>query len=94
MCSVCSRRVDAKTIFEEDKVQMLKRWPQTDMAWVLVADDVDYYRSSREVVIEVPDSRWPQIHGFDVIQWASPGGPSTLALWLGNGPTNKEHGNL
>ncbi len=25
------------------------------LAWVLVADDVDYYRSSREVVIEVPE---------------------------------------
>ncbi len=28
MCSVCSRRVDAKMVFEEDKVQTLKQCPQ------------------------------------------------------------------
>ena len=40
ICSTCYRRVDAKIVFEDNKVWMLKRCPQHGHARVLVADDV------------------------------------------------------
>src|ERR1700734_527460 len=55
ICSTCYRRVDAKIVFEDNKVWMLKRCPQHGHAKVLVADDVDYYRRSREVFIKTPE---------------------------------------
>ncbi|HUB52002.1 MAG TPA: radical SAM protein [Terracidiphilus sp.] len=55
ICSTCFRRVDAKIVFEDGKVWMLKRCPQHGHARVLVADDVDYYRRSREVFIKTPE---------------------------------------
>jgi len=55
ICSTCYRRIDAKIVFEEDKVWMLKRCPQHGFQRVLVADDVDYYRRSREVFIKRPE---------------------------------------
>lgn len=55
ICSKCYRRVDAKIVFENDKVWMLKRCPQHGHERVLVADDVDYYRRSREIFIKVPE---------------------------------------
>ena len=55
ICSICYRRVDAKIVFEDGKVWMLKRCPQHGHARVLVADDIDYYRRSREVFIKTPE---------------------------------------
>lgn len=55
ICSTCYRRIDAKIVFEDDKVWMLKRCPQHGSQRVLVADDVDYYRRSREVFLKVPE---------------------------------------
>lgn len=55
ICSVCYRRVDAKIVFEDGKVWMLKRCPQHGPARILVADDIDYYRRCREVFIKVPE---------------------------------------
>ena len=55
ICSVCYRRVDAKIVFEDNKVWMLKRCPQHGHARVLVADDVEYYRRSREVFLKTPE---------------------------------------
>jgi len=47
LCSQCLRRVDAKVIFENEKVWMLKRCTTHGPEKVLIADDVDYYRTSR-----------------------------------------------
>jgi uncharacterized radical SAM superfamily Fe-S cluster-containing enzyme len=55
ICSTCFRRIDAKIVFEDGKVWMLKRCPQHGHSRVLVADDVDYYRRSREVFIKTPE---------------------------------------
>jgi hypothetical protein len=55
ICSTCYRRIDAKIVFEDGKVWMLKRCPQHGPQRVLVADDVDYYRRSREVFIKTPE---------------------------------------
>jgi 7,8-dihydro-6-hydroxymethylpterin dimethyltransferase len=55
ICSICYRRIDAKIVFEDGKVWMLKRCPQHGHQRVLVADDVDYYRRSREVFIKTPE---------------------------------------
>ena len=55
ICSTCYRRVDAKIVFEDGKVWMLKRCPQHGHERVLVADDVDYYRRCREVFIKTPE---------------------------------------
>ena len=50
LCSKCLRRVDAKVIFEDDKVFMLKRCPTHGPEKVLIATDVEYYRSTRNFV--------------------------------------------
>jgi 7,8-dihydro-6-hydroxymethylpterin dimethyltransferase len=47
LCSTCLRRVDAKIIFEDDKVFMLKNCPTHGREKVLIATDVDYYRTTR-----------------------------------------------
>ncbi len=50
LCSKCLRRVDAKVIFEDDKVFMLKRCPEHGREKVLIATDIEYYRSTRNFV--------------------------------------------
>jgi uncharacterized radical SAM superfamily Fe-S cluster-containing enzyme len=55
LCTTCYRRVDAKIVFEDAKVYMLKRCPQHGFERVLIADDVDYYRRCREVFIKPPE---------------------------------------
>jgi 7,8-dihydro-6-hydroxymethylpterin dimethyltransferase len=47
LCSKCLRRVDAKIIFEDEKVFMLKNCPTHGREKVLIATDVDYYRTTR-----------------------------------------------
>ncbi|HEX4005530.1 MAG TPA: radical SAM protein [Acidobacteriaceae bacterium] len=69
ICSTCYRRVDAKIVFEDNKVWMLKRCPQHGHAKVLVADDVDYYRRSREVFIKPPEQ--PMVYNTPV-KWGCP----------------------
>jgi hypothetical protein len=64
ICSTCFRRVDAKIVFEDSKVWMLKRCPQHGHQRVLVADDVDYYRRSREVFIKIPEQ--PMVYNTPV----------------------------
>jgi uncharacterized radical SAM superfamily Fe-S cluster-containing enzyme len=67
LCSECYRRIDAKIVFEDARVYMLKRCPQHGFQRVLMADDVDYYRRCREVFIKPPEmpARWntPLRHG-------------------------------
>ena len=55
ICSTCYRRVDAKIVFQEGCVYMLKRCPRHGPERVLIADDVDYYRRCREVFLKVPE---------------------------------------
>jgi tetraether lipid synthase len=55
ICSTCFQRVDAKIVFEDGKVWMLKRCPRHGHQRVLVADDIDYYRRSREVFLKTPE---------------------------------------
>jgi uncharacterized radical SAM superfamily Fe-S cluster-containing enzyme len=67
ICSRCFRRVDAKIVFEDERVYMLKRCREHGFERVLMADDVDYYRRCREVFIKTPEmpARWntPLQHG-------------------------------
>jgi uncharacterized radical SAM superfamily Fe-S cluster-containing enzyme len=55
LCAKCFRRVDAKIVFENDRVYMLKRCAQHGFERVLIADDVDYYRRCREVFVKPPE---------------------------------------
>lgn len=55
LCSTCYRRIDAKIVFENDHVYMLKRCPTHGFERVLMADDVDYYRRCREVFLKPPE---------------------------------------
>jgi uncharacterized radical SAM superfamily Fe-S cluster-containing enzyme len=55
ICSTCYRKVEAKIVFENGCVYMLKRCPIHGNERVLMADDVDYYRRSREVFIKPPE---------------------------------------
>ncbi|MEO0874460.1 MAG: radical SAM protein, partial [Bacteroidota bacterium] len=47
LCPTCLRRVDAKIVFEDNKVYMLKRCPEHGRSKVLIADDVEYYKNIR-----------------------------------------------
>ncbi len=47
LCPECLKRIDAKIIFEENNVFMLKRCPEHGNSKVLIADDKDYYKSIR-----------------------------------------------
>ncbi len=47
LCPTCLRRVEAKIVFEGDKVFMLKRCPEHGRQKVLIATDVAYYKSIR-----------------------------------------------
>jgi 7,8-dihydro-6-hydroxymethylpterin dimethyltransferase len=47
LCSTCLRRVDAKIVFEDEKVFMLKNCPQHGFEKVLIATDIEYYKNCR-----------------------------------------------
>lgn len=47
LCPVCLKRVDAKIVFENDNVFMLKTCPEHGFQKVLIADDVAYYKNIR-----------------------------------------------
>ena len=55
ICSTCFRKVEAKIVFQDGNVLMLKRCPEHGPERVLMADDVDYYRRCREVFIKPPE---------------------------------------
>jgi molybdenum cofactor biosynthesis enzyme MoaA len=69
ICSTCYQRVDAKTVFQDGNVYLLKRCPQHGSEKVLIADDVDYYRRSREVFIKPPEM--PLVYNTPV-KWGCP----------------------
>jgi uncharacterized radical SAM superfamily Fe-S cluster-containing enzyme len=47
LCTACLRRIDAKIVFQGDKVYMLKSCPEHGFQKVLIATDVDYYKNIR-----------------------------------------------
>jgi len=47
VCSTCLKRVDAKIVFQDAKVYMLKNCPQHGREKVLIATDVEYYKNCR-----------------------------------------------
>ncbi|MBL7765782.1 MAG: radical SAM protein [Chitinophagaceae bacterium] len=47
LCPICLERIDAKIIFEEDKVFMTKQCKSHGHFKVLLADDIDYYKNIR-----------------------------------------------
>jgi uncharacterized radical SAM superfamily Fe-S cluster-containing enzyme len=55
ICSRCFRKVEAKIVFQDGKVLMLKRCPEHGSETVMMADDVDYYRRCREVFLKPPE---------------------------------------
>ena len=55
ICTTCYRKVDGKILFQDACVYLVKRCPEHGLEKVLVADDVDYYRRSREVFIKPPE---------------------------------------
>jgi uncharacterized radical SAM superfamily Fe-S cluster-containing enzyme len=69
ICSTCYRKVEAKTVFQDGSVYLLKRCPQHGPERVLIADDIDYYRRCREVFIKPPEM--PQVYNTPV-KWGCP----------------------
>lgn len=47
VCAECLERVDAKIIFQEENVYMLKRCRTHGYSKVLIADDIEYYKQIR-----------------------------------------------
>jgi len=47
LCPECLRRIDAKIVFENDKVYMLKTCPDHGFHKVLIATDIEYYKNTR-----------------------------------------------
>jgi uncharacterized radical SAM superfamily Fe-S cluster-containing enzyme len=69
ICSTCFRKVEAKIVFQDGKVFMLKRCPEHGHERVLVADDVEYYRRCREVFIKTPEM---PLRYNTAVQWGCP----------------------
>jgi uncharacterized radical SAM superfamily Fe-S cluster-containing enzyme len=55
ICSVCYRKVEGKIVFEDDAVFMIKRCPVHGWEKILLADDIPYYKKSREVFLKPPE---------------------------------------
>lgn len=47
LCPDCLKRIDAKIVFEDEKVYMLKHCPTHGNSKVLIADDIAYYKNIR-----------------------------------------------
>jgi uncharacterized radical SAM superfamily Fe-S cluster-containing enzyme len=47
LCPECLKRIDAKIVFEDGKVYMLKRCPEHGSSKVVIADDIAYYKNIR-----------------------------------------------
>ncbi|MCS1352409.1 radical SAM protein [Mechercharimyces sp. CAU 1602] len=59
ICSTCLRKVEAKIVFQDEKVYMLKRCLQHGPEKVLLANDVEYFKQCRAYIKpgEMP-ARW------------------------------------
>lgn len=52
LCPQCLQRVDAKVVFQDEKVYLDKHCPTHGPQRVLLADDIDYFRRSREIFLQ------------------------------------------
>jgi len=50
LCPHCLRRIEAKIVFEDGGVYMLKRCPEHGRQRMLIATDIEYYKSIRNYV--------------------------------------------
>ncbi|MFN8577337.1 MAG: radical SAM protein [Candidatus Sericytochromatia bacterium] len=50
ICSKCLKRVDAKIVFQNDNVYMLKRCSEHGNEKVLIANDIEYYKNCRNYI--------------------------------------------
>jgi uncharacterized radical SAM superfamily Fe-S cluster-containing enzyme len=50
LCSKCLRKVEAKVIFQDDRVYLHKWCPQHRLEKVLISTDVEYYKLSRQTL--------------------------------------------
>lgn len=64
LCTQCLRKVDAKVVFQDDNVYLLKRCPEHGRERVLISDDVAYYRRCREQTLKPPEM--PRRYGTSV----------------------------
>ncbi len=55
ICSTCLQRVDAKIVFQDGCVWMLKRCAEHGAERILMADDIAYYKLARETFIKTPE---------------------------------------
>jgi uncharacterized radical SAM superfamily Fe-S cluster-containing enzyme len=69
ICSTCYQKIEAKMVFQDGNVYLLKRCPQHGHERVLIADDVEYYRRCREVFIKPPEM--PLVYNTPV-KWGCP----------------------
>ncbi len=69
ICSTCFKKVEAKIVFQDDKVFMLKHCFEHGHERVLIADDVEYYRRCREVFIKTPEM---PMHYNTPVKWGCP----------------------
>jgi len=69
ICTTCYQKIEAKIVFQDGNVYLLKRCPQHGAERVLIADDVDYYRRCREVFIKPPEM--PVVYNTPV-KWGCP----------------------
>ena len=69
ICSTCFRRVDAKIVFQDGGVWMLKRCQAHGAERVLIADDIDYYKRAREIFVKTPEQ---VAHYNTPVRWGCP----------------------
>jgi 7,8-dihydro-6-hydroxymethylpterin dimethyltransferase len=69
ICTACCRKIEAKIVFQDSNVYLLKRCPDHGSEKVLIADDVDYYRRCREIFIKPPEM--PLVYNTPV-KWGCP----------------------
>jgi 7,8-dihydro-6-hydroxymethylpterin dimethyltransferase len=55
LCAECMQKIEGKIVFEGEKVYLLKRCPRHGFSRVLLADDIDYYKRTRELFIKPPE---------------------------------------
>ena len=67
LCGTCLRVVDAKEIIEDERVYLVKRCPDHGVSRVLIADDVAWFKLTREVFLkpaeQVEQHNTPVLHG-------------------------------
>ena len=69
LCPHCLRKIEAKIVFQQDRVLMLKHCPEHGSQRLLLADDVDYYRRAREMFIKPPEM---PLHYNTPVRWGCP----------------------